>query len=997
MVAALVALGGGLWAVAHVVPPPATEGTPVAEPSENPEPDPLRVVVDPPRFPAGTEQVRVTAPCAETSAVAVSGAFDGAVSMDRRVAADLQGDFEVDAGLTPGAYDVIVKCGDQGPFGRAVIQVTKGASRPSGPPRVATTWITLSPAEPGSWLNHPEIRGERDVYLVAPILELKVTHQVQVPADDPDVAGLRAGGAGSSPATFTEHRMGVVVADGTDSSVSLAFDTPVVKVERGSRQAVITYRGTGYVSALSRSGGQRYVGVSYTPWQGEGVPPLTAHDVVVSATGWTLAGVWGPAPLEQDSHYLRLNAGLMRLAFTEDGHTADVSGYLTDDAYIGAYLDDSDPEANSEAGSETESFSREIPTFLDGLWTAFLFVAWVAAVVVLLRALVLALGRAWWRRFSNLLIVALLVAGPVMVVLVGSSQLLGIAGAALLLVGVPVVALLSAARAVPSAQPSSAPSAVLPAGSSERPSAGTPEEPPVVPSEAASVVPPGVALVRAGAVAAALAGVMLYGWALTWLVNSWQDLGWPVVVGALAVVFAVVLAVVPRLRPGLPVLGFLVFGSGVLLAGRGASIGFFPPTMMCIVLIAISVSAVAAGWATETNRRWSLRAVLQWVALVMVTTGMLAYPDFAVTWSSGEWFPQEEGLFSYMTLLFLFFSLPLLSLAMLLVRARRAGRTPEGLVEATPFHTAVLFVLLLRLPGIAHPGLLGVTVLLAWAGVSFLLPAARGHLVRPISETEHRQLVRDMLRRKSARLALTNLLRQPAGGDFEERRRALEQEGDERFGPVDSDLALATLAGRTPWQNALAALGVGAVLSVPFSTIRVVESVRGGQGSAGELLLAALTLLSLPALCMVFGYFYPRVRGTGPIAKSLTFLLAALLIELPVYVQTLVIAAASGTDLAGGAVPSPDQALVGVLVAGGNIAVVSIGLGLWWEWRLMALAGEPWARVRNIRTLRALAAPLAAASIAVGTTLATALVNNVVAPLPTAPVVENRPEPTQSP
>lgn len=86
-----------------------------------------------------------------------------------------------------------------------------------------------------------------------------------------------------------------------------------------------------------------------------------------------------------------------------------------------------------------------------------------------------------------------------------------------------------------------------------------------------------------------------------------------------------------------------------------------------------------------------------------------------------------------------------------------------------------------------------------------------------------------------------------------------------------------------------------------------------------------------------------------------------------------------------------------MLVAAGNITVVSIGLGLWWEWRLMALAGERWARVRNIRTLRALAAPLAAVAIAVATTAATVLVNNVIAPLPTVQVPVSSPENTSNP
>ncbi|WP_127932216.1 hypothetical protein [Nonomuraea polychroma] len=190
---------------------------------------------------------------------------------------------------------------------------------------------------------------------------------------------------------------------------------------------------------------------------------------------------------------------------------------------------------------------------------------------------------------------------------------------------------------------------------------------------------------------------------------------------------------------------------------------------------------------------------------------------------------------------------------------------------------------------------------------------------------------------------------------------------------------------------------MGALLSLPFSAVRVVESVETGQGEGRQLLAGALTVLSLPALCMVFGYFYPRVRGTTPIVKSLAFLAAAVFIQLPGIVGTLVVSMTADPNLADTTPPTPKEALAAVLVAVGNIAVVSIGLGLWWEWRLMALAGEPWARLRDIRTLRALAAPLAAVAIAVATTATTVLVNNVIAPLPTvqapAPNAENTPRP----
>ncbi|MEV4390557.1 hypothetical protein [Nonomuraea sp. NPDC049607] len=944
--AVLLALMAGLWMVSRIDPLPRPQAVLEDEPSETSTPAPIRVIVDPPTLPAG-RTVRVTAFCpdpvagADTGASAVSGAF-GKLDLDKSSSGALYADTEVDSALPPGRYWVIVGCKGRVTFGTAELMVAKATNtpKPSGPARIATTQVTLAKARPGSWRSYPA--PDRMVVETAVpdapgliVFELKVTHVLRVPIDDPDVTALRAGAAGGSPTQFAERRLGVVNIDESNVVLPTAFGTPVVKAEAGAREAVVTFTGVAYGSFNSEVGG--YIGVEYTPPATDGnVPPLTGHEVVISATDWMVAGVSGPAPLAQDTRFLRLSGGsAARAAFAQDGKAESVAGYLTNDDQMGGYIEG--PDEDEETPEEPE------PGLLAQGWTVLEWVCGAAGSLFLLQSLVRAVGGAWWRRRRNWLLLAVLVTAYLP--FAGVGQEYGLGWATLLLVPVlPVVTLVSAARAVPGG---------------------------------------GRAAVAVGSAAAAATGAAAALWALMVL-----GAGTPVLVATIGLaIVGGAAAVVPRWRVWLPGVAFVIFGSGALLGGRALVAGVGLDTAVMATLVAVAWSVVAFAWTTEVARRWSSRAALRCAVTVSLALGVVASILIPTMWDFGDW---GESHYDWSLLGLIAYGPPLLALAMLVLRARRAGQRPEGVTDATAFHTAVLFLLLLRAPALTVSGFLGVAVVLAWAGAHWLLPAAglgSDVVRRPVSPDEHRLLVRDLIRRRFARRALTDLLRQRQAGDgFEEQHAALERAGDQRFGPVDSDLALATLAGRSPWHNAMAAFGVGTVLSLPFSAVRIVESVRSGQTAANELVIAVLAVLSLPVLCMVFGYFYPRVRGAGPIAKSLTFLLAALLVELPMFVQPLVIAAPQNANPDVTPLPISSEALIGVLVAVGNITVVSIGLGLWWEWRLVSLAGEPWARVRNVRTLRALAAPLAAVAIAIATAAATALVNNVIAPLPTVQV-----------
>ncbi|MEV4801015.1 hypothetical protein AB0K18_13495 [Nonomuraea sp. NPDC049421] len=91
------------------------------------------------------------------------------------------------------------------------------------------------------------------------------------------------------------------------------------------------------------------------------------------------------------------------------------------------------------------------------------------------------------------------------------------------------------------------------------------------------------------------------------------------------------------------------------------------------------------------------------------------------------------------------------------------------------------------------------------------------------------------------------------------------------------ETAFATSAGCPPWHNAVPAFTVSLLLSLPFAIVY-------GWPEGADLtsfVFDSRYLLTLPAFGFLYGYFYPRVRGTQPMTKALHLAAAALLTELP--------------------------------------------------------------------------------------------------------------------
>jgi len=84
-----------------------------------------------------------------------------------------------------------------------------------------------------------------------------------------------------------------------------------------------------------------------------------------------------------------------------------------------------------------------------------------------------------------------------------------------------------------------------------------------------------------------------------------------------------------------------------------------------------------------------------------------------------------------------------------------------------------------------------------------------------------------------------------------------------------------------------------------------------------------------------------------------------------------------------------DAMLQAVGIRAGQLFVLFIVLGLWYEWRLASVARVPWGRLRDFRSLRELTAPALAVLIAIATAIATGFAGAAVSALLQRPADES--------
>ncbi|MEU7001950.1 hypothetical protein [Nonomuraea sp. NPDC046570] len=576
----------------------------------------------------------------------------------------------------------------------------------------------------------------------------------------------------------------------------------------------------------------------------------------------------------------------------------------------------------------------------------------IVTALVLVVFLYRALGTAWWRRPANReLVISVVLAAAALL----SARFTGqwvLIGAATLFVLLPAVAVRHAARILPVRAPWTFPDVLALTG-----------------------------------LAVLIAGGMLY-WSASYEQVSVPVLatgGGVAVVGAAGAAAAVTLDLgVRRLsaRLALVAAGAAIGVLALVLWLRAVESGAYPPDSVRLVLGLCWSLIPIAGLAVAT-RRWSRGAIASAVLLSLL---LLGWP--AEWLDPGSWsLPANELQVPPATLWGLplnhvvrgALGLVLLTFALLVLRLRRLGHT-LGAIKSAPVRASMIACLMILhlTPRDSEPifdldvtvPALTVTSLVAWAVARWLLAGPRPEIAEPRSPDEHRRLVKEALRRRVLHLSEQELFRSGrarlGAGElsmehFERQHAELDQALEAGGG---RETAFASASGCSPWENGAHAFIASLPLSVPFSI--VVYGWPSGP-DVTMYLFDARYLFTLPAFGFFFGYFYPRLRGTQPMTKALNLMAGGLVTELSPYIPAL-----AEPDLG-----MPDKVqLVAIVV--GQVAVVCMGLGLFWEWRIMYLAGEPWGRVRNIRSLRSLATPLVAVAIAAGTTAATSATGQTV-------------------
>ncbi|WP_157548013.1 hypothetical protein [Nonomuraea candida] len=738
--------------------------------------------------------------------------------------------------------------------------------------------------------------------------QVKVTiiHRLQLAPKDPLLEALRQGGG--FPGTLqqvTDAAFGPLKVDGPGLAPTTRL-APVLtsSSEHTTAQFTVTILRQLRMDALLKLG-----------FEEPNAFPLivTGRAVTVLPGEWTVLRLEGITPeLEQED----------RLAFTVGAYP--VSMTLAPDSYGFA----------------------DVVVADDFSWATALG---VLTAIVLLAFLLRSLGQGWWARLANReLFIGLMLAAPALLIPLFAEDWSAVAYV-ILFVAVPLLALRHAGRVLPTSPPWNSRDLLIVTGA-------------------------GVLIGL---------GMLIWSWLHGQLSGSALMAG-----GAVAAVAAAGSAVAFSVDLGVrPVVVRLVVLSAEAAIGllalalwlRALLSGVYPPDSIRLVL-ALSWALIPIAAMAVATKQWSRQAVVGAVLISLLVQG------WPTEWlDSGSWslaVSQPEPMIGSLTLTPIVrgvLGLLLLGFVMLVLRLRRLGGQVAAIdspvVESTMI--AVLMVLYITpggsttLADIDVPlPLLAITSLVAWGTARWLLTGPRMALPEPANQEEHRQLVRAALHKRLLLVSEQELYRlgqarigagDMSMADFDQQRNTLEAALN-RHGR-HPETAFATTAGCTPWHNGVHAFTVSLLLSLPFALVY-------GWPEGVDLtsfVFDGRYLITLPAFGFLFGYFYPRIRGTQPMTKALHLTAAALLTELSGYLSTL-----AEPDI--GAL---DKTQVVAIVVG-QVMMVCIGLGLFWEWRMMHLAGEPWARVRNLRSIRSLAAPTLALLLAAGTTAASSAAGQTV-------------------
>jgi hypothetical protein len=737
-------------------------------------------------------------------------------------------------------------------------------------------------------------------------IKVTVVHRLRMARDDPLIEALRQGvGFPGALQQVTDTAFGAVKVDGP-ALAPTTRQAPILSSDAGG--TTVTFR----VTLLRQRQEKELLKFDFNA--PNGLPLIvTSRTITVLPGEWTVLRQEGILPDQEREERLEFTVGAYPVRMT-----------LAPDSY-------GFPDV---VVAEDFSWATAL-----GVLTA------VTLAVFLLRSF----GRGWWERLPNReLVVGLALAAPTLLIPLFAKDWSAVAYV-VLFVAVPALVLRHAGRVLPTSPPWNTRDLLTVTGLGVVVGLGM-----LIWSWLHGQLS-GQALLAGGAVAALAAA----GSAIAFSV----DLGVRPVVVRLAVLSAEA------------AIGLLALALWL----RALLNGVYPPDSTRLVL-ALGWSMIPIAAVAVATKQWSRGAVVGAVFIGLLVQGWPTEWLDAGSWSLAV--PQPVPAIGSLPLDPIVrgvLGLLLLGFVMLVLRLRRLGGRLSAIDDPVAESTmvAVLMVLYITPAGsmtladvdVPLP-LLAITSIVAWATARWLLTRPRVPIVEPATQEEHRQLIRAAIHKRLLLVAEQELYRVGRGRigsgdmsmtDFDQQRNTLEtalrQHGRH------PETAFATAAACTPWHNGVHAFTVSLLLSLPFT---VVFGLPEGVDLT-TFVFDGRYLITLPAFGFLFGYFYPRIRGTQPMTKALHLIAAALLTELSGYLSTLVEPDIGALDKA---------QVVGIVV--GQVMVVCIGLGLFWEWRIMHLADEPWARVRNLRSVRSLAAPTLALVLAAGTTVATSAAGQTV-------------------
>lgn len=317
---------------------------------------------------------------------------------------------------------------------------------------------------------------------------------------------------------------------------------------------------------------------------------------------------------------------------------------------------------------------------------------------------------------------------------------------------------------------------------------------------------------------------------------------------------------------------------------------------------------------------------------------------------------------------------------------RRAGRSPEAVADRHTV-TAATALVAISATGLGWLPLswLGLIGLMAAGAVRFLLPderAADAVALASIGENRHTDFIRTLRQHRTLAAAEAMFYRDSAGklasgklsiSDYSQRGAMFAGQAALRPNARHLERVLGSIVGQTPWESGLAGCAAGTVIGAPIAVATFLQSGQTLtsvfiQQSLAWIAIAFLHLSRWSIYGLIFGYFFPRLRGANAYTKAVRF--SALLIPVEVAM----------------AWPSllPNSRLLGLGLAIGEAIAFALLLATTWEIRTARRSGVNWGTLRDLKSLRTLAAPIGAVAIAAVTALAAAFAT-VEAPLLVTP------------